>query len=180
MAEDSIENILDELEVTDENDLEEIKDLDSVEEVIEKATIGHTVKPLPKEEPKSLDNIPAPKQEEAQVGLDLVKIMSDHERDYNMVIDNTIADRVKIAEAASMLKEVIETGVYKSTDMTAYTQLLSTLADTSGNVVRLMDSRSKMVSALKGTVISNLKIDKDEDDGEGNLNDMLSESEDEV
>jgi hypothetical protein len=89
-----------------------------------------------------------------------------------------ITDRNRIATAAAFLQDKITEGTARSTEVTALAQLLSSLSDSSGNVVRLMGERTKLVSVMKGYMG---KVSVEESGAEPqDLSSMLEQAQDEV
>lgn len=148
-----------------------------------------------KKEPEQADQPePEPKQEtqlvkrqeskvsKPSVTLDMNHVMDSHEKDYQLVMDQLKRDRSKIDHVISILSEKVDSTNAKSADTEALVSALNVMANTNTCVVRVMDSRAKMVSALKGHITkANLSTNPSGGEGGGdNLMDMLDQAEDEV
>lgn len=118
------------------------------------------------------------KKESAVVTLDLNKIVDAHDKDYQTVMANLRNDRTKIDGVISKLMEKLEDGA-KAAEIEALVKALDTQANTSNCIVRLMDSRSKMITALKHHLVGS-KVNTGPSDTDEELTQLLSQPEDKV
>ena len=92
-------------------------------------------------------------QEEAPPNaIDLQEFIRNHDRDYNEAKQNLRADRAKADEVVRMLMERVDNGSASSQETESLVQSVKLLVDSNGHMVRLLDSKSKFLSASKGTV----------------------------
>jgi len=88
----------------------------------------------------------------SQGGIDIGAFIAQHDRDYTEVKGNLRADRAKADEIVRMLLERITNGTASSQETESCVQAVKLLVDTNGHMVRLLDSKSKLLTASKGSV----------------------------
>jgi hypothetical protein len=135
------------------------------------------------EEASSTQIIEQPKPESKEiVSLDLTKIMNAHESDYGEAMKNLRCDRTKIDSVVNILMERVDNGGAKcaAAEIEGLVRACDSLANTNMCVVRLMDSRSKMVVALKGHINKASLSGGPVQESSGDLKSMLEQPEEDV
>jgi hypothetical protein len=106
---------------------------------------------------------PAPEPEESQqpylpiestpIDLtDIKEVVRRFDRDYDEVQTSLKIDRSKIDMVISILLNRVQNGSASEADTISLVKALSVLADTNGHSVKLLDSRSKLLSATKSSI----------------------------
>jgi hypothetical protein len=85
---------------------------------------------------------------------DLSSIVNRFDKDYSEVQTNLKNDRKKIEEVIEILLNRVKNNNEAESDTISLVKALDVLADTNGNAVKLLDSRSKLLSATKSTINS--------------------------
>jgi hypothetical protein len=83
---------------------------------------------------------------------DLNNVVEKFDHDYNEVQTNLKRDRCKIDEVIDILLVRVRANTDAETDTMSLVKALGVLADTNGHSVKLLDSRSKLLSATKAAV----------------------------
>lgn len=83
---------------------------------------------------------------------DLKEVIKRFDRDYDDVQASLKIDRSKIDVVIGILLSRVQNGSASEADTISLVKALSVLADTNGHSVKLLDSRSKLLSATKSTV----------------------------
>lgn len=92
-------------------------------------------------------------EEETPPGVaDLQEFVRKHDHDYEEVKTNLRVDRAKADEIVRMLLERVGSGTASNQETESLVQAVKCLVDSNGYMVRLLDSKSKLLSASKGTV----------------------------
>lgn len=165
---DELESLLGEL------GLNEPKDLDSDDDVKQEdtPTIGDPIdnKPLVNDQPadvydscqsvsvrdeiiSDVQRLPSP-----SMGVDVFAIIDKHSQDYDAISENIKRDRSKIDSVFRILLAKVDSGTAKGTEIEALTRVLQTLADTNGHAVRLLSTKTQLLSSTKSaasTIIQN-------------------------
>jgi len=120
----------------------------------------------PEEEPKAelvddepgdlpLDVInPAPMSPSEAAGeiLNLREVVANHNRDYDQIRSQLKADRAKTDGVINILLAKVQEDEAKSAEVQALVQALDILAKTNDSAVKLLDSKSRLVTSTKSSV----------------------------
>jgi len=120
----------------------------------------------PEEEPKAelvddepddlpLDVInPAPMSPSEAAGeiLNLREVVANHNRDYDQIRSQLKADRAKTDGVINILLAKVQDDEAKSAEVQALVQALDILAKTNDSAVKLLDSKSRLVTSTKSSV----------------------------
>lgn len=178
MTDPELQDLLDDLESEEQEE----------QPVAEESVVVDVEKPKPAEPEVDTDEesatqliqqkksaVPAP-----TVDLDLSKIINDHEGDYRTAMSNLRNDRTKIDQVVSKLMKRLDDNSCKAADVEGLVRSLDTLTNSSMCIVRLMDSRSKLIAALRGHMVG-AKVQGGTTEGsEGQLAEMLEQPNDDV
>jgi hypothetical protein len=83
---------------------------------------------------------------------DLAAIVDKFDKDYGEVQANLKRDRGRIDNVIDILLKRVKDNADAETDTMSLVKALAVLADTNGHAVKLLDSRSKLLSATKSTI----------------------------
>jgi hypothetical protein len=97
-------------------------------------------------EPLPIDSPPA------QDIMDLREVVKRFDGDYAEVQRNLKIDRGKVDTVIALLLQKVETGTATATDTESLVKALDVLTNTNGHAVKLLDSRSRLLSATKSAV----------------------------
>jgi hypothetical protein len=86
---------------------------------------------------------------------DLQEVIEKFDHDYNEVQANLKRDRGRIDTVIDLLLQRVRGNADAETDTMSLVKALGVLADTNGHAVKLLDSRSKLLSATKTVVNAN-------------------------
>ena len=86
---------------------------------------------------------------------DLKEIVEKFDHDYGEVQANLKRDRGRIDTVIDILLKRVKANADAETDTMSLVKALAVLADTNGHAVKLLDSRSKLLSATKSTINAN-------------------------
>lgn len=137
------------------NDLKQVSE--SVEEEVSPPTDNaiqiqepSLSEPVVEEEQQILPNIPI---ESELVDLtDFKEIVKRFNNDYDEVQVNLKLDRSKIDSVITILLTRVRDGSASEADTISLVKALNVLTDTNGHSVKLLDSRSKLLSATKSSI----------------------------
>jgi len=104
--------------------------------------------PLKKGEPTDLFRA----EEVPEDVLDIREFIRQHNRDYTETKSNLRADRAKADELVRLLLKRVDDGTASNQETEAVVQAIKCLVDSNGHMVRLLDSKSKFLSASKSSV----------------------------
>lgn len=109
------------------------------------------------ESPESVDTTPATdlfSAEDLPPGVaDLQEFIRKHDHDYEETKTNLRTDRAKADEVVRILLERVGGGSASGQETESLVQAVKCLVDSNGHMVKLLDSKSKLLSATKGTAI---------------------------
>jgi hypothetical protein len=83
--------------------------------------------------------------------LDVKQLIKDHDKSYCAIQENLVRDRAKIDSVVSILLAKVEVGA-SSAETEALVKALAVLTDTNGHAVRLLDTKTKLMSSAKSTI----------------------------
>jgi hypothetical protein len=86
---------------------------------------------------------------------DLKEIVEKFDHDYGEVQANLKKDRVRIDTVIDILLQRVRTNSDAETDTMSLVKALNVLSDTNGHSIKLLDSRSKLLSATKIAINAN-------------------------
>jgi len=113
--------------------------------------------------------------------MDLEAIVRQHDRDYDETKDNIRADRTRMARITELLMDRVEDRSATTVETECLVTAAKALVDSNGHMVRLLDSKSKLLSSTKSAVqmLINQNINTG---GNDDLKDILAspEEDDEV
>ena len=93
------------------------------------------------------------KEEEGPADMiDLGEFIRHHDKDYTEAKQNLRADRAKADELVRLLLARVDDGSASNQETESLVQAVKCLVDSTGHLVRLLDSKSKFLSASKGSV----------------------------
>jgi hypothetical protein len=81
--------------------------------------------------------------------LNLKEMINQHSGDYRRVRQNLEIDRAKIDGVIALLLSKVESGDASSAEVESLVKALDVLAKTSDSYVRLLDSKSRLISSTK-------------------------------
>jgi len=87
--------------------------------------------------------------------VDISEIVSKFDHDYGEVQANLKKDRAKIDTVINILLQRVTANADAETDTMSLVKALGVLSDTNGHAVKLLDSRSKLLSATKTSINAN-------------------------
>jgi len=99
---------------------------------------------------------PAPDQSNSGM-LDVKKFLKEHDEDYYKARDNVHSDRTQVQHVINNLMEKMEEGDVRAATVESLVSAVKCLVDSNGHLARLLDSRTRVLSALKpsGPVVQN-------------------------
>ena len=118
-------------------------------------------------------------EEPSQDGFDLQEFIIKHDRYYEEAQSNLRADRAKADELIRMLLDRVERGTASNQETEAVVQAVKCLVDSNGHMVRLLDSKTKLLVASKGSVNTLIQQNFGDSQSSSELEDMLTQNMDE-
>lgn len=106
--------------------------------------------PAVEPETTALEPLPIDKPKSAEI-FDLREVVSRFDDDYNEVQTNLKKDRSKINAVIERLMVKMDEGEASATETEMLVKALEVMANTNGHAVKLLDSRSKLLSATKSS-----------------------------
>jgi len=109
-------------------------------------------KPIVEEEEKADTDLFKEENKSEQQGLiDIREFISNHNKDYEEAKCNLRTDRAKADELVRILMERVDGNDATGQETESLVQSIKCLVDSNGHMVRLLDSRSKLLSATKSS-----------------------------
>lgn len=155
---DELQGILDEL--ADQEPMRPIVPVsESVQLNIEPAPIGPVVEPqLSNPVPVVVEEPPDLVFNDSQDSEDTFKVqefLTTHERDYEETKRNIRNDRAKVDTVLQLLLQKVQAGGATAAETESLVAAAKALVDSNGHMVRLLDSKSKLLTSIKGNVTIN-------------------------
>lgn len=157
-VDDELSSLLSDLDDANEEQVSETPDVATPVSAPLEQLSGGAINTVPElelsdpEAPSEQNDMPDLPIEPSQGGSDISDIVSKFEHDYNEVQTNLKGDRKKIDDVIEILLNRVKHGSEAETDTISLVKALAVLSDTNGHSVKLLDSRSKLLSATKSAI----------------------------
>jgi len=185
MIDDDLQGMLEELEL-DSNEPEAEPQPDP--ELEPEPVIANPVpEPVLEDPPPAVPaTVPAtdlfdPEEDDSDL-LNITDFVRQHERDYDAAKNNITRDRAKADQVVAILMQRVEDGGASNQETESLVQAVKLLIDSNGHLVRLLDSKSKLLTASRGSLRTLIQQNFGGSADSAGLEDILSQSveEDEV
>jgi hypothetical protein len=154
MIDDDLQGMLEELELDSET--EEPTKLEPDVEPVKPVVADPVPKPILDDPPPPPVLAPVPPtdlfdtESEPDELFDIRDFIKQHERDYGDAKGNIYRDRAKADEVVRILMQRVEDGGASNQETESLVQAVKLLIDSNGHLVRLLDSKSKLLTASRG------------------------------